>query len=250
MTIYGIKGHPTIINKLKNMAARTPPWVYIVKYDDIPARYEFKDICTEKSKVLRDYVIANPEILFLKLIDRLKGNDCELTNDEKTELRNYLISKDFLLMTDSIIESCYQYGDNDFFYDNIRNVFYSMINYILIESVFLYTYYEHISEIEVKYRLIVDHQDLMKDIEQNTDEYRKGEKGYWFPLSISLIKKLHRLDVHTANKIRQNFYQFISSIIEYQDAAKKKAAENSDLVAENKKKQNEYWNKLLKKGKK
>jgi hypothetical protein len=67
--LYGEKGNPTIINKLKSMEKRYPPWIHIVKYDEIPERYKNKGSCeTKKSKVLRDYIIANPDILFFKIL--------------------------------------------------------------------------------------------------------------------------------------------------------------------------------------
>lgn len=230
MSIYGKKGHPTIINKLKNMAERDPPWVYIVKYDEIPDRYNLKDKnLTDKSKVLRDYVIANPEILFLKLYDRLKRNDCVLTSNEKKELKKYLISENFIMWIQSVIECSYEDEDN-IFGGKIQDVFYSMINFILTECVFLRTFYTYANEIDVNLGLYENYQNAEKNFRENFETHKKSKMDYWFPLSLSLIEKLHKLDVHTANNLSIYFITFGDRVFKYYNVCKQNVLKNKESI--------------------
>ena len=130
-------------------------------------------------------------------------------------------------------------GD-EYYGGKIRDVFYSLINMILIECVSEIKYYEFLGEFLKEYYLIKDNVDYVRSIENDAE----SDSG----LSIPLMKKLHKLDVHTANKLAVGLTIYTDGLLRELDDIKKKVYNNPELLKnyeQEKKKRDQEWERTI-----
>jgi len=221
--IYGVKGHPTIISKLKKLEERN--WIKICKYEDAMKSYHNKVLPRDgekpgdKRRNRRQYIIANPDILLEKICARLRFNECELTADEKNELKNYLTSPHFLDKIQSVIEMGYKIP-NEILTGEIQDVFYSMLNFILLDSVYYISLYQIVDE-TLHDAGLMERGTFIDDIQKNFQRFHE-KWSHDVPLRLSLMKKLCKLDIHTANKLMMQYVTFGDRIISFYEYPRNK----------------------------
>jgi len=137
-------------------------------------------------------------------------------------LKKYLTSSNFRTDLQCIIECCQ--SENNYAGGNINDVFYSLLNFIIIESVFIYRSYELMDELYSDINL-VESGKILEEIEKKFDKF--GNHCF-FPMSPSLAKKLYKLDVHTSNKLHVNYVIYGDRIFEQLDVMSKLLAEKRD----------------------
>jgi len=231
IALYGEKGNPTIINKVKKLKEKG--WVTICKYENLPKKFKelvfHEDGRSDKRRNLRHYVYANSDILIEKICQRLQNKGCELTDCEKKQLKGYIDSKGYRENVRTIVELC---ADK---VSNISDVFFTMIHMILVECVFLNSFYICLDEMNYDAGLIEKPRDLEKDIAKNIEAYRK-KIGYYFPLDIELINKLFNLDIQVSNRLHELFCIYGDRIFDHQKIIAELVKQKRNLGMENKEK--------------
>ena len=184
--IFKKKGSPVLSKKLKKLEQKN--WITILNYKETIKQYPNIISESEKQKIgkrryRRQYILANPEVLIEKISDRLLRNKTELTKEDKKELRQYIVSEEFVLNLKINRKVNYIMDGGD-----VYDVFHSMINFILIDC-----FHKIIIQNIVEADNLFPIPDLHKSNSHN------------FTLSHDLMLKLGKLDSTTFSKMVQVF---------------------------------------------